>query len=60
MLNKSHYLLFLLLLIASSGCQTLNGAATGFGQDVQNISNPDKNGWHALQKADAWTQQNMW
>ncbi len=60
MSKKIHYLLLLMVLIVFTGCQTIKGAATGFGQDVQNISNPDQNGWNALKKADAWIQQNMW
>ena len=60
MLKKKHYLLLVVLLFASSGCETLHGAATGFNQDIHNLTNPDKNGWHALQKADAWAQQKAW
>jgi predicted small secreted protein len=60
MANKIHFLILFLVLTMLTGCQTLKGTANGFGQDVQNISNPDKNGWNALQKADDWERQNMW
>ena len=46
--------------MASTGCETVKGAANGIGQDVQNLSNPDKNGWNALKKADDWVQKNVW
>ncbi len=60
MMKKTHYLLLLAFLIVSSGCETIHGATTGFGQDVQNLSDPSTNGWNAINKADAWMQQNMW
>ncbi|MBF0504144.1 MAG: hypothetical protein HQL14_03480 [Candidatus Omnitrophica bacterium] len=55
-----HYLLLLMVLIVPTGCETVNGAACGMGKDVQNASNPDKNGWNTLQGADAWVQKNFW
>jgi len=60
MSKNIHYLLLLMILIAFTGCQTVKGAATGLGQDVHNISDPDQNGWNSLKKADAWIQENMW
>ena len=60
MKNKNHYLLLLMLLAVSCGCETIHGAATGFGQDIQNISNPDKNGWNAIKNTDAWMQAHLW
>jgi len=60
MSHKFNYLLLILLFIASSGCETLHGAATGLGQDMHNLTNPDKNGWHAIQKADVWVSQKVW
>jgi len=58
--KKVHYLLLLLALTVPTGCETIKGAATGLGQDVHNAADPDKNGWNAIKKADAWMQQNMW
>jgi len=59
--------LLLMVLAASvvlTGCETLKGtvtgAADGLSKDVQNLSNPDRNGWNAAKKADAWMQQNLW
>lgn len=60
MLKKNNYLLILIILITSSGCETLHGAAVGFGQDMHNLTNPDKNGWHALQHSDDWVKQKAW
>ncbi len=64
MSKNVHYLLLLIILIIFTGCQTIKGAtcgaASGLNQDVQNISNPDQNGWNALKKADAWVQENLW
>ena len=60
MLKYAQFLSLLILLVVFSGCQTIRGATTGFGQDVQNISNPDQNGWNSLEKVDAWIQKNMW
>ena len=54
------YLLLLMVLLSASGCCTVRGAATGMGQDVQNISNPDQNGWHAVLGADAWMREHLW
>jgi hypothetical protein len=45
-----------MVLIVPTGCETIHG----MGLDIQNASNPDKNGWNVLKKADAWMQQNMW
>ena len=60
-MSKSlYYCLLLMVLLVSTGCETLNGASNGLGQDVQNISDPAKNGWDSLQKADAWVQDNLW
>jgi hypothetical protein len=58
--KNAHYLLLLMVLIVFTGCQTVKGAASGFSQDVQNLSDPNQNGWNALEKADAWMRQNMW
>ena len=55
-----HYIFLAVSLIVLSGCETLNGAATGFGKDVQNTSDPNKNGWNALNDADSWMQENLW
>ena len=60
MLKYVQSLLLLVLVIVFSGCQTFNGAASGFGQDVQNISNPAENGWDSIEKIDAWMQKNLW
>jgi len=64
MLKNIHYVLLLTGLIVFTGCETIKdttiGAATGFGQDVQNIANPDKNGWNAIKNVDAWMQEHMW
>ena len=60
MSKNVHYVLLLLGLIAFTGCETVHGAACGFAQDVQNIPNPDKNGWNAAERADAWVQRNLW
>ena len=60
MLKNVHYLLLLMVLVVPTGCETVNGAASGFGQDVHNAADPAKNGWDALEKADAWFQKNFW
>jgi len=60
MSKNVHYLLLLMVLIVPTGCETVNGAACGFSKDVSNISNPDKNGWNAIERTDAWMQKNMW
>jgi len=59
-MSKNLHLILLMTLITLTGCQTIHGAATGMGQDVQNLSNPDQNGWNALKRADAWERENMW
>jgi predicted small secreted protein len=56
MLKNLHYLLLLTTLIMFTGCETVHG----MGQDIHNASNPDKNGWNELKKADAWMQEHMW
>jgi predicted small secreted protein len=48
--------LILISTLSFSGCETCKG----FSEDVQNIPNPDKNGWNALERADAWMQENLW
>jgi hypothetical protein len=60
MSKSTSCLLLLMVLVVFTGCQTMHGAATGFNQDVQNISNPDQNGWNALENVDAWMRQNLW
>jgi len=60
MSKNIHCLLLLIFLLNLTGCETVKGAATGFGQDVNNISDPDKNGWNAVKHADEWMQQNLW
>ncbi len=60
MSKNVYYLLLLMALIVPTGCETVSGAASGFGKDVQNASDPDKNGWNALERADAWMQKNLW
>jgi len=55
-----HYLLLLLVLIVPTGCETVHGAADGFCKDVHNTTDPDKNGWNSLAKADGWIRQNLW
>jgi len=57
---KLNSLFLIILLIFSCGCEALHGTATGVSQDIHNMSNPDKNGWHVIQNADNWVQQNMW
>jgi hypothetical protein len=54
------YVLLLMLLLVSTGCETIHGMVTGFGQDVHNITNPDKNGWHAIQKTNDWVSKTLW
>jgi hypothetical protein len=54
------YLFLIIILLGSTGCDTLQGAANGFNQDVHNISNPDKNGWDLIKKTDDWVNQNVW
>ncbi len=57
-------LMVLAVSVILTGCETVKGtvtgAAVGMGKDVQNLSNPDKNGWNAAKKADAWMQSNLW
>ena len=55
-----HYFLLLMVLIVPTGCQTVQGAANGFGQDVHNAADPNQNGWNAVKKADVWIQDNLW
>ncbi len=66
---KTIFLIITMIVLVGmlSGCETAKGAANGFSQDAQNtgknlakLTDPDKNGWHALQKADAWMQKNLW
>ncbi len=56
--------LLLLMVLAApvilTGCETVKGAVTGAVQDVRNLPNPDKNGWNASKKVDAWMQENLW
>lgn len=54
------YLLLMILLVTATGCQAMNGFAGGFGQDMRGITDPTKNGWYALQHADAWVKKNLW
>ena len=64
MSKNVHYLLLLMVLVVGTGCQTAGGATTGaasgLSKDVQNLGDPDKNGWNALKKADAWIQEHLW
>jgi hypothetical protein len=53
-------MLLFFVLLTSTGCETLHGAAVGLQQDVQNLANPDKNGWNAAKKIDVWMRENMW
>jgi len=53
-------MMLLMLLLASTGCETIHGMVTGMGQDIHNVTDPDKNGVHALAKADEWVKKNMW
>ena len=53
-------LLLLMVLTVSTGCETLNGASAGFGQDVKNVSDPAKNGWDTIEQVDDWIQTNLW
>ncbi|MDE1921403.1 MAG: hypothetical protein KGJ09_07855 [Candidatus Omnitrophica bacterium] len=54
------YLILFMSLLVLTGCETVKGASNGFGQDMQNLSNPDKNGWNAIENADAWIRENLW
>jgi hypothetical protein len=60
MYKNVHYIFLLIALIVFTGCETVKGAATGMQKDVENIANPDKNGWNAIEKTDAWIQEHMW
>jgi predicted small secreted protein len=60
MSKNVHCLLLLMGLIVFTGCQTIKGTASGFSQDVHNAADPDKNGWNALERVDAWMQKYMW
>jgi predicted small secreted protein len=51
-----YYILLLMVVLVPTGCETVHG----MGQDAQNLTNPDKNGWNAAKRADAWMQENMW
>ena len=54
------YLVVVIMLVVLTGCEALKGASNGLGQDVQNVSNPQKNGWDSIQKADQWIRDNLW
>ena len=54
------HLLLLTLLVTSTGCQAIGGFTAGLGQDMRGITDPDRNGWHGLQHADAWVKKNLW
>jgi len=60
----AQYFLLLMVLIVPTGCSTVKGATSGASSDLDqgahNLSDPDRNGWHALQKADAWQQEHLW
>lgn len=43
-----------------AGCETMKGAAHGFGQDVENTPKYAKGIWDKLKEADAWVQKNLW
>ena len=62
MQNKIRCLLFLMILVACTGCQTIggtaSGAASGFSRDV--ATNPIKEGWDSLERVDGWIQENLW
>jgi len=60
MSKNTHLFALLMVLIIFTGCETMHGAATGFGQDVQNLPNPDKNGWNTLENMDDWMRKNLW
>ena len=60
-MSKSiHSLLLLVVLTFFTGCQTIHGAATGFGQDVHNVCDSGHNGWKSLVDMDAWMKANLW
>lgn len=52
---KQALLFFLLgaLLVSFAGCNTIKGAADGFGKDVSTT-------WEKAKKADDWLQKNAW
>lgn len=58
--NNIRYVLLILMLAVCTGCETMHGAAEGFGKDVHNASKPDSNGVNAIQQADNWIQKNLW
>jgi uncharacterized protein YceK len=68
MTRPVYCLLLMAAMITSSGCATVNGtangavagASSGFRQDAQSITDPDRNGWGILGQWDAWVQQHLW
>ena len=57
-------LLFLVFLIGVSGCQTVKGAATGVGVTAygfgKGLAADTRDAWEAIERADAWFEENYW
>ncbi|MCK4912659.1 MAG: hypothetical protein KAS05_02950 [Candidatus Omnitrophica bacterium] len=59
-------LLFLVLLAGVSGCQTVKRSSEGFGIGrgiggfARGLTEDVKNVWSAIEKADAWVEENYW
>jgi hypothetical protein len=51
-------LVLFVMMLAFSGCQTVQGAAEGFKKDVEAITHPSPAS--PIMKADAWLQKNLW
>ena len=65
MLKNSRYLYVLMTLIVLTGCQTVNGSTNGAPpnasyEDMQSTSNPLKDVWACIIKADDWIRKNIW
>ncbi|MDP8289390.1 MAG: hypothetical protein P9M02_00250 [Candidatus Susulua stagnicola] len=53
-------LLFLVFIVGVSGCQTVKGIGTGICGLGMNLAEDAKSTWSAIERADAWVEENYW